>query len=102
MLFNSATKLCAELPDKGRIIVPRDRKAIDPSLTLNPGLLLFHLIAHFALPGRQAFPYWAKATSAVQASLLSRLTNVKCTTRACASIWCPPQRQAADNRPSRI
>jgi hypothetical protein len=44
IFFNPATKLGAELPDKGRVVVPRDRKAIDPSLALNPGLLLFHLI----------------------------------------------------------
>ncbi len=50
--FDSATKLRAELPDKGRVLGPGDCKAIDPSLTLNPGCLLFHLIAHFALPGR--------------------------------------------------
>jgi hypothetical protein len=50
--FDPATKLRAELPDKGRVLVLCDRKAVDPSLTLNPGCLLFHLIAHLALPGR--------------------------------------------------
>jgi hypothetical protein len=102
MFFNPATKLSAKLPDKGRVVVPRDRKAIDSSLTLNSSCLLFHLIAHFALPDRAGVYCWAKATSAVQDSLLCRLTNVKCTTRAWVSIWCPPQRQAADNRPSRV
>ena len=52
VFFNPATKLCAKLPDKGCVVIPRDRKAIDPSLTLNPGLLLFHLIAHFVLPSQ--------------------------------------------------
>ena len=52
MFFNPATKLRAELPDKSRVLVPRDRKAIDPSLPLNPSCLLFHLIAHFMLPDR--------------------------------------------------
>ena len=52
MFFNSTTKLRAELPDKGRVIVPRDRKAIDSPLPLNSSSLLFHLITHFALPDR--------------------------------------------------
>ncbi len=50
--FHPATKLRAELPDKGCVVVPRDRKAVDPSLALNSGCLLSHLIAHFALPGQ--------------------------------------------------
>jgi hypothetical protein len=52
MFLNSATKLRAELPDKGRVVVSRDCKAIDPSLALNSGCLLFHVIAHSALPDR--------------------------------------------------
>jgi hypothetical protein len=52
MFFDPATKLRAKLPDKGRVVVPCDRKPIDSSLTLNPSCLLFHLIAHFTLPGR--------------------------------------------------
>ena len=52
MFFNPATKLRAKLPDKGRVVVPRDRKAIDSSLTLNSSCLLSHLIAHFTLPDR--------------------------------------------------
>jgi len=51
MSFDSPTELCAELPDKGRVIVSGDRKAVDPALALNAGCLLFHRIAHFALPG---------------------------------------------------
>jgi hypothetical protein len=52
VFLNSATKLRAELPDKGRVVVSRDCKAVDPPLALNSGCLLFHVIAHFALPGR--------------------------------------------------
>ena len=52
MFFNPATKLRAKLPDKGRVVVPRDRKAIDSPLPLNSSGLLFHLITHFALPDR--------------------------------------------------
>ena len=55
MFFNPATKLRAKLPDKGGVVVPRDRKAVDSPLALHSGCLLFHLIAHFALPVGQAF-----------------------------------------------
>jgi hypothetical protein len=50
MFFHSAPKLRAELPNKGGVIIPRDRKTIDPPLALNSGLLLFHRIALFVLP----------------------------------------------------
>jgi hypothetical protein len=51
MFFDAATKLRAKLPDKRRVVVPCDRKSVDPPLALDAGLLLFHRIAHSALPG---------------------------------------------------